>query len=420
MIIAGVVLVILTFAAIVKNYETRVVLMVSGLIMAFIGGNMGSALEAFAKGLINPSLTPIICVTMGFSLVLDKTGCSQHLILAITKLLRHFKIIVIPATVALVWFLNIALLSASGLAAAVGAILIPVLIKLGIKPAMAASTVLLGTWGSSVSPSNPFIVQVADLAQGDLMTIILNFAPHAFPSVILSGVVLFFIAKMRKEIVLDHGAAEQRIEHQEDEQKINPLYAIIPLIPIVILVLASPAVKLLPAISITNAMLLGTAICLVVTRPNVKEFANTFFKGAGNGFASIVCLIAAAAMFIQGMNLMGLTDALINAMANSTAIAKISATFGPFILAALSGSGNAAVLAFNGTVTPHAAEFGLQIADMGSVVQAAGNLGRCMSPVAGVSIICAKMAGVNPIELTKRNAIPCILGGILMMFLTLF
>ena len=143
MIIAGIILVVLTFWAIVKNYETRVVLMMSGLIMSFIGGNMLSSLNAFSKALINESLTPIICVTMGFSMVLDMTGCSKNLVMAITKLLHRFKIIIIPATIVLVWLINISLLSAAGLAAAVGAILIPTLIKLGVKPAMAASTVCL-------------------------------------------------------------------------------------------------------------------------------------------------------------------------------------------------------------------------------------------------------------------------------------
>lgn len=269
----------------------------------------------------------------------------------------------------MIWLLNISLLSAAGLAAAVGAILIPTLIKIGIKPAMAASTVLLGTWGSSVSPGNPFIVQIADLAQEDLMTIIQNFAPHVFIAVIVSALALFVIAHLRHEGASCNDAAEP----VEDDGVIRYHYAIIPLIPIVILVLASPAVKMLPAISIPNAMLIGTLCCLVVTRPNVREFANHFFKGNGNGFASIVCLIAAAGMFIQGMNLMGLTQSLIDAMGGSQSMAKISATFGPFALAAISGSGNAAVLAFNGTVTPHAAAFGLQIADMGSVVQAAIN-----------------------------------------------
>lgn len=416
MIIAGIIIVILTFVAIVKNYETRVVLMVSGLLMAIIGGNIGSAVDVFVKTMVNTSLTPIICITMGFSAVLDYTGCSGELVKVIIKLLRRVKFIIIPMTVVLVWLLNIALLSASGLAAAVGAILIPTLIKIGVKPAMAASTVLLGTWGSSVSPGNPFIVQVADLAQEDLMTIIQNFAPSVFVSVLVSAVVLFIIAQLSRE-----GVGNNVIEADEKENgKICYSYSVIPLIPIVILILASPAVKILPAISIPNAMLIGTLCCLMVTRPNVREFSNIFFKGNGNGFASIVCLIAAAGMFIQGMNLMGLTQSLIEAMAGSQSMAKISAMFGPFILAAISGSGNAAVLAFNGTVTPHAVTFGLEIADMGSVVQAAGNLGRCMSPVAGVALICAKMANVNPMELTKRNAIPSLVAGIVMMLLVLF
>ena len=268
MIIAGIILVVLTFWAIVKNYETRVVLMMSGLIMSFIGGNMLSSLNAFSKALINESLTPIICVTMGFSMVLDMTGCSKHLVMAITRLLHRVKIIIIPATIVLVWLINISLLSASGLAAAVGAILIPTLIKLGVKPAMAASTVLLGTWGSSVSPGNPFIVQVADLAQEDLMTIIQGFAPKAFICVIVSALILFGIAMITKEGVMKETPAEELAEEElEKEEKIKPHYAIVPLVPIVILILASPAVQVLPSISIPNAMFLGTALCFLVARP---------------------------------------------------------------------------------------------------------------------------------------------------------
>lgn len=418
MIIAGVILVFLTFYAIVKNYETRVVLIVSGLLMAFIGGDIGAALDAFAKGLVNPSLTPIICVTMGFSAVLDATGCSRHLVVAITKLLNRVKIIIVPATILMVWLINISLLSASGLAAAVGAILIPTLIRLGVRTAMAASTVLLGTWGSSVSPGNPFIVQVADLAGEDIMVILQSFAPKAFVCAVFAAIILFVIARVRGELS-GSGVVGDGVEQTSEEFRVKPLRAVVPLVPIVILILASPAVKLLPAITITNAMLLGTFFCLLVTRPEIKGATGAFFRGAGSGFASIVCLIAAAGMFIEGMNKMGLTDALIVTMANSASIAKFSATFGPFLLAAISGSGNAAVLAFNGTVTPHATTFGLGIADMGAVVQAAGNIGRSMSPVAGVTIICAELAHVNPMELAKRNAIPCISAALLMMFIVL-
>ena len=350
MLVSGILLVIATFYAIVKKYETRVILIASGLLMASIGGMPMKAVDAFARELINASLTPLICLTMGFSLVIDYTGCSRNLVLITTGCLKKMKLILIPATVMLVWLMNIALISAAGLAAAVGAILIPTLIKSGVHPAMAGSAVLLGTWGSSVSLGNPFIVQVAQLAGNDMMTIIMAFVPNAFICALLSSLLLFGIAYVKKE----NAIAQDALTEKEQKEEINYLYAAIPLLPIFLLIVSSPVVGWIPQISVVNAMLLGTAVCLLVTRPDLKEFAANYFKGAGAGFSDIVCLIAAASVFVQGMEIIGLTGALIDAMRNSTSLAKISAVFGPFVLAAVSGSGNAAVLAFNGAVTPHA------------------------------------------------------------------
>ena len=49
------------------------------------------------------------------------------------------------------------------------------------------------------------------------------------------------------------------------------------------------------------------------------------------------------------------------------------------------------------------------------MAQIGAGLGRCMSPVAGAGIILAKMAGVNPMELAKRNAIPTIVAAFVVM-----
>jgi DcuC family C4-dicarboxylate transporter len=54
------------------------------------------------------------------------------------------------------------------------------------------------------------------------------------------------------------------------------------------------------------------------------------------------------------MKAMGLVDAFIAAMIQSTGIVKLAAAFGPFLLAIISGSGDAAAFAFNEAVTPHA------------------------------------------------------------------
>ena len=77
-------------------------------------------------------------------------------------------------------------------------------------------------------------------------------------------------------------------------------------------------------------------------------------------------------------------------------------------MAILTGSADAAIFVFNEAVTPHAAEFGMTITDLGNVVSTAGQLGRTMSPVAGVVILLAGMAQVSPIDLVKRTAVPMI------------
>lgn len=77
-------------------------------------------------------------------------------------------------------------------------------------------------------------------------------------------------------------------------------------------------------------------------------------------------------------------------------------------MAVSSGSGDAATFAFNEAVTPHAAQFGLTITELGNTVMCAAQLGRTMSPIAGVVILLAGMARVSPIDLVKRTAIPMI------------
>jgi DcuC family C4-dicarboxylate transporter len=105
------------------------------------------------------------------------------------------------------------------------------------------------------------------------------------------------------------------------------------------------------------------------------------------------------------MKAMGLVAAFLKAMLNSEGFIKIAAAFGPFLLGMISGSGDAATVAFNESITPHAAQFGISIIDMGSIAALGGTLGRTMSPIAGATIICAGIAGCSPLEVSKRNAL---------------
>ena len=138
-------------------------------------------------------------------------------------------------------------------------------------------------------------------------------------------------------------------------------------------------------------------------------------RAAADG--SVIGLIVCASVFTTGMSAVGLTGALTDIMKGSQSAAAAAGTFGPFFIAVISGSGDAAAFAFNGAVTPFAAQFGLSVMDLGSLAQIAGAMGRSMSPVAGAAIICAGLAKVNPMELTKRNALPCMAAAVVLMLL---
>jgi len=402
MIWIGILIVFLTFLAIIKRYETRLVLFVAGVAMALVVGKPLVAIDAFAKAMVSEGLVTTICTVMGFSYVMKLTGCDSHLVHFLTSLLKKAKFVLIPGAVIMTWVINIALPSTAGCAAAVGAVLIPTLIGSGIHPAMAAACVMTGTIGSVMSPGlahNPF---VAKLANVDVMTVIAGHTTAALVSLAVAATMLSMVAYLRKEGANAERAGELAIGEQNF--KVNFIKALVPIIPLVLLVLGSKMVSLIPAVTVPQAMIIGVVLGFVVTLGQAQEISNSFFKGMGDSYGAIMGIIIAAAVFTQGMDTIGLTGALIEKMKQSQDIARYAASCGPFFLAVLSGSGDAAALAFNGAVTPHAAQFGFTITDMGSLATISGGLGRTMSPVAGGAIVCATIAGVNPMEIAKRTA----------------
>ncbi len=421
MIWIGLLILALTFAAIIKRLETRMVLFFSGLLMAILSGQPIKVFDAFIAAMINRSLVPIICTVMGFAYVMKATKCDMHLVQLLAGSIKKVSSLLIPGTVLVTFFINIAIPSAAGCAAAVGAILIPTLITAGVHPAIAGSAVLAGTWGSTLSPGgthNPF---VAKLANVDVMTVIATELPAVMSALFVVAMMLTAIAFFRKEhkssevdrpIAQADAAADEKIE-------LSYIKAIVPLVPLIVLILSSKQVGIFPPISIPLAMVAGAILGFLVTFKKPQELTKQFFAGMGDAYGSIIGIIVAAAVFTKGMELIGLTKALIDIMKGSEQIAKVAAGIGPLAIAVLCGSGDAAALAFNGAITPHAAQFGLGIIEMGSTAQVAGALGRSMSPVAGATIVCAQLAGVSTLEITKRNAIPMILAAITLMFMLL-
>ena len=399
MSILGILIVVITFVLIIKKYESRMVLFVAGVAVCLIGGLPNDIMKAFTKAMTHNSLVPAICTVMGFSYVMKLTGCDQHLVHSISGLLKKGKVILVPLSFLLTWWIGLALPSASGLSAAVGAILIPTLIAAGVHPAMAAATVLAGT---------------------DMMTVIIYETPASIIASLVCAAVLTAYAVVFKE-----GANEERRIAYEKEMadkmsagenfNVNYLKALVPVIPLVLLILSSKQVGILPEMSVALSMVLGVVIALVITWSNAQKVCVQFFDGMGSAYGNVIGLIICATVFTSGLAAMGLISTLIELMDGSQSLAALSGTFGPFIIALISGSGDAASFAFNGAVTPYAEQFGMTIMGLGSLAQIAGAIGRAVSPVAGAAIICAGLAKVSPMEVSKRNFLPCVAAAIVLM-----
>ncbi|MGF1726634.1 C4-dicarboxylate transporter DcuC [Photobacterium nomapromontoriensis] len=401
-------IVLLTILLLVKRYETRMVLFCSGLVLCILSNDTASAFKAFSNYMTSANLIMAICSSMGFAMVMKYTKCDINLVQLLTKPLSKLGFFLIPTAVIVTYAINIAIPSAAGCAAAVGATLIPLLISSRVHPAIAGSAVLCGTIGSLLSPGlshNPFVAEMAKLNVVDL---IIRHSPYSITVGFIAAISLTFIAYIRKEFNLDNVIKQ---ESNKDLVNIKPniFYAIAPFVPLVILVVAN--LNIIPnlKVNVPTAMVLGTIYALAVTRLSPNEGTKSFFKGMGDAYGGILGIIIAAAVFSQGLKSSGLIEQFISILINHPHLARWGGTLGPFFMGIMTGSGDAAAYAFNSTVTLKATLLGYQIPDLGMAVAISGALGRTMSPIAGSVIVCAGIAGVSPFELAKRTALGMIL-----------
>ena len=414
---AALVIVALTLVALVKRCETRLVLCVSGLLMCIISLDPMAAYNQFAKSMTTGNLIQSICSAMGFAFLVSYTKCDIHLVQLLTRPMKSLGLFLIPCCTLLTAVINAAIPSAAGCAAAVGATLIPLMIRSGITPAGAGAAVLAGTYGSNFNPGGAHPVMISGMAGIEPMEFIIE---NALTYTVLSLVGALMITVV--EVFLrDHKGSGDLGNIQTDTtggiSKVNILYAIAPMVPLVILLLGNtyvPAIKM----GVAQAMLIGVTYTMIVTRINPQNAFKEFFNGAGKGYGNVLGIIISAGVFAAGLREAGVVDALIEALKQANEYARVGGALGTWAMAVLMGSGDAATFAFNEAVTPHAAEFGMTISELGNTVMCAAQLGRTMSPIAGVVILLAGMSQVSPIDLVKRTAVPMITAWfILILFL---
>jgi DcuC family C4-dicarboxylate transporter len=426
--IIALVVTVVTFAAIIRKAEVRLALLAGGLIMAVLSWNLQAFSEAFTKSMTTAGLISVILPVMGFAAVMELTGCNGHLVKMLTDPLLRVRMVLVPGAMLVTYLINTAISSAAGCTAAVGVILIPAMMAAGIHPAMAGAAVFAGTWGSVFSPGSPHPAMIAKIANVSVIDVILAHKTASIVAALVVAAVLFAEAKLFKQdkdwtpekagADLGKLAAAKR----PTIEKVNVLMALIPMVPLALLLLTVPqfgiTTKILPkGLTVLESMLIGSALGMLVTWTGPTRVVTEFFDGMGRAYSLVIGIIIAAGVFIGGLQAAGVIDSFLAVLKGAKSAVPFLGTFGPFVIAVLSGSGDAAAIAFNTAVTPHAAQFGITSVSLGNMAWVGGSLGRSMSPVAAACIIGAGFAGVSPFELAKRNAVPMLVAAVVFMLM---
>ena len=424
--LAGIVAVV---ALLIMKKDTKTVLIGVGLVLCVLCLKPLDGLNAFTSYMTKAGLIKAICASMGFAFVMKFTGCDRALVNLLTRPLGNIGFLLIPIVVALTYFINIAIPSAAGCSAAVGATLIPVMMAAGVKPEMAGAAVFAGTFGSVLSPGSAHNVFVADMVKAHNPSYtVQDVIGVQFSSAITALIVVLIVMSITAIVCKDYTKGVNYLAQREggvnsvasnsadgsnldaQPQKINVLYALMPLVPLVILVIGGTSLNQVSFLKwtkmgVAEAMLLGAILTIAVTLTDPQKITKEFFKGMGSAYAEIIGIIIAAGVFVAGLSACGAIDFVIEWLKNEQGYVKFGGTFVPFFMGVITGSGDAAAMAFNTAVTVHADQLGFAQDKLGMAVAISGALGRSASPIAGGCIVCAGLAMVSPIQIAKRTAL---------------
>ena len=402
----GLVIVVVMLYLMGKRKDPKTLLFGAGMLMFLIAGDYMGTFKAFSASMKQANIFETIITSMGFAAVVKVCGADKHLVSLFAKLLKKAGPFLIIGVAFATMIVNTSITSAAGVTAAMGTVFIPLMVASGIPVPLAAGAIMCGLYGGNLNPGHVHPTIVAHLAGVEGMEFVRVIAPALIASVFASSLVLtmfaFYLKKNgNKEELAAQAAAFGKIEMV----KPNLFYAIVPLIPIVILLLGNFKIVPLFKMPVPHAMVIGALLCMLITRTSPQSVTKEFFKSMGTAFGDVFGLLICVNIFVAGLTKIGFIKILIDSMIGSPAIAKIAAVFGPFIMTLICGSGESASIAFNEAVSIHANKFGMSILNMGAMVVLSGGIGRSMAVFSAAMILCAGIAKVQPLDIIKYNSV---------------
>ena len=367
----------------------------------------------------------IILVAGGFAAHMEQIGASDKLVQLCLKPLRRVSMpyVVLGAVFVLGHFLGLVVTSAVGLAMLLVVSVYPVLIGLGVS-GVSAAAVICSVLIFSYAPSSAIAVLSATTAGVDPMEYLLKYQLVAnIPGMLAALAAHVIVQKSLDKRDLEKGILVKpdlsKVAEKEARANSTPTYyALLPLVPLFLLFTFNKLVYKTVVLDVATAMFIGWIVALLVDWLHRRNTTAVFkdgaamFKGMGNMLTSVVGLIFVAALFASGLQNAGLVDLMINAAKSAglgLAGTGLIMSFVIGLVTVLTGSGVASFTSLVPLAPAIAEGFGGNPADLALMMQIASECLRPLSPVAGVVIIVAGFAGVTPMAVVRRTALPCLL-----------
>ena len=438
-------IIVITAIALYRKLNPQGILITAGLTMCIISlfalghsielkhptGNAGFDIiklidETFVNNISRAGL--MIMTIGGYVAFMNHIEATQTLVRLSMKplsFMRRFPMLAAVLTIPIGQMLFITTPSATGLGLLLVASIYPILTSLGVSRLTALSMIAATT----LFDQGPGSANTALAAQLIGINNVEYFISHQLPLVIPTTIIVmitFCISNwyFDKYSIQDEG---ENVNVEAISTTAPAFYALFPILPLILLVVFSPYVGLInPPIKLdtTTAMFasLFTTMLIHLLRirhiKKVYESISAFWKGMGNVFGKVVTLIVASEIFSKGLIQLHFIDSLIQLSTGAgftelTIVIVFSLII--FGAAVLMGSGNAAFFSFGPLMPGIATQLGIPSYIMILPSQLASSMGRSASPIAGVIVAIAGVAGASPIELAKRNLVPLTLSVIFLI-----
>lgn len=451
---SAIVAVVLVVYMLIKKMDIKITLFATGIILLYIAIAMGNGLGIkdfastkswildplkVASDIFKSTLNGagfIILILGGYAAYMSKIGANDVTVSVLTKPISKIKsaYVLVPIVFLVGNMLSLVVPSASNLAIILLATLYPVLRKSGMST-LTAAAVIATTATVMPTPLGADNVAIAkELAKFPAYTgltvtdyVMKYHAIVSVPTLFVMAVLHYFWQKYMDKKALK--SVEEEIQVQEVKEikgsaLFKIVYALLPLLPILLLILMyftkSPVSLSVEVASILSFIV--AIICeLIRYKGDKKVLADTegFFNGMAGGM-SIVALLVAASVFVQGLQSIGLIKTLQAAMTSTNGtgmgiILPLILVVLSIIIVLLSGSGTALFYAMVPLMVPLAQAAGISPIAISVPMGLAGNLMRAVSPVAAVVVIVAGTTKKPALEIVKRTSVPMI-GGVVFMF----